>query len=136
MIVEAFLEDFLVQARAVEAGLHGHLNVLLQCLVGGGCPDPRGIESLVKDKSQEERFVVDVDLAVFGVDFAHSRIALHRVDDFSVFVHDFKRHVIKERMSRLPWLGILDGNSQRGAIGLFAFLFCARVRLRVSDSHT
>ena len=79
MVEEALFKDLFVQARAVEAHVHGKADITLQRRVAGRGVDAVGIEALIQHQPLEHGFAVEQQLAASESDGAHAEIALHRV---------------------------------------------------------
>ena len=79
-VEESRLENLLVQPRAVVAGGHRHLDVVLQRLVRRGGPDAVGIETLVENQPLEDRLAVDQDPPAVDGDLPQAEVALQLVD--------------------------------------------------------
>ena len=106
--MEAFLEDLLVEACAVEACCQRKLDVVLECLIAGCRPDAVGVVALVEDEPLVEGFVVEVRLVALDVNLSHADVAADAVDDLSLCVLHLVAEVVEERILGTPELLLLD----------------------------
>ena len=100
-IEESRLEDFLMQARAIEAAGQAHLDVLLQRLIGRRRPQTLGIESLVEDQALEKRLTVDQYFTAVDGELAQAEITFKRIDD-RITAGECDLQIIQERRAGFP----------------------------------
>ena len=116
-VVEAVLEDLLVQARAVEAHGHRALDVGLELRVRGRGPDAVRVEALVEHEAQEDGLAVEQDAVALARDLAHREVALDRVD-LPAAALDGEREVVEEGVGGRPRAHVRDrerdGRALRG----------------------
>ena len=117
-VVEALFEDLLVQAGAVEADGLGALDVGFEFGVGGSSPDTPGVETLVEDEAQEDRFVVEEEFFPLDVELAQAGVRGDLID-YPVAVEQFKAQLVKMRIGAAPgvWMVHLQGQGGRTAGG-------------------
>ena len=115
-VVETRLEDLLVEARPVEAGGHGDLDVLAECVIRRRCPDSVGIESLVEDEPLENRLVVQEELVADDGDLAQSCVGAHLVQQGSPCIPQFILQLVEIGISGFPGDGLLEFDRDGHAI--------------------
>ncbi len=107
-IVEAFLKNFLMETRAIEARRHGKFDIFLERGIRRSGPNSVRIEALVEDKAQVAALVVEHDPTIFDGDFAQAGIGLDGVEDIARGIFDFVCDVIEVWIFGRPLLDNLE----------------------------
>src|SRR5208283_5912800 len=71
----AWLKNFLMQPRAIEAGGHGTLNVGLQFVIRRRSPDAVGEKSMIQNQPLKNMFAIDQNRAACDGNFTQAEIA-------------------------------------------------------------
>ena len=108
-IVEALLEDLLVQTGTIEACLHRELNIMLESLIRGSRPDTIRIEPLVENQTLVEGLVVEVCLVAYAMEFSHANIRRYLIYNITLRILYLVGKVVEEGTLRTPQLRSLDG---------------------------
>ena len=117
-VVEALLEDLLVQPRAVEPGGHRELDVALERRVARRGPDAVGVEALVEHQAQVDRLVVEEDPVALDVDLAQPGVAAAPGRALARPVEHLELEVVEERDRRATRAcAFANAAARRGAIG-------------------
>ena len=115
-VIVAFLENLLMQARAVEPGGQSQFDVAAQGVVRRGGPDTVGVETLVEHQPLVIGFVVEVDFVAFDVDLAHPDIGFHGVEHLAVGGDHLVGQVVEERVFGTPEPGLFDRDDDDAAV--------------------
>ena len=104
--MEAFFEHLLVQARAVETGLHRQLDVALERCIGRRSPDAIRVKALVENQAQENRLVVEVNLPILNMHLAQPGIGFYVIEQRAFLIQHIQLQVIEERRLWRPGFGV------------------------------
>ena len=85
--------QLLVLARAIEAHLLGHADVVLDSFVGGRRQDAVGPVALIEHHLQEDGIVVQQHFAALGGDAANAEISLHPIEQHAAAAQ-FQREIV------------------------------------------
>ena len=106
-----------MQAGAIETNGLAHLDIMLQSLIRGSCPDAIRIESLIQHQTLEIGLIVEVEVTICQMNLAHASIAAYLVDHLACLVFHNIFHIIEIRTFRAPQLRLLDGQNHQTLVG-------------------
>lgn len=115
-VVEAFFEDLLVEAGAIEAELKREFDVVAEIVVAWGGPDSGRVESLVEDPAQVDGFSVQVETVAANREGAHSKIGFDAIEDGAAVIGNFKNRFVEVGIFGIPKPWRRQGERNRSRI--------------------